>query len=110
MQTTFANISKIKNQIFNRILDSKAHGANMGPIWGGQDPGGPNVGPMNFAIWDMTRLALVPAIACCRQATSHNLNQYKLKSMTSYFIIRPQSFSIASTIRHSINSKYVILF
>ena len=30
--------------------DSKVHGANMGPIWGRQDPGGPHVGPMNFAI------------------------------------------------------------
>ena len=29
---------------------SKVHGANMGPIWGRQDPGGPHVGPMNFAI------------------------------------------------------------
>ena len=26
----------------------------MGPIWGRQDPGGPHVGPMNFAIWDVT--------------------------------------------------------
>ena len=31
--------------------DSKVHGANMGPIWGRQNPGGPHVGPMNFAIW-----------------------------------------------------------
>ena len=31
--------------------DSKVHGANMGPIWGQQDPGGPHVGPVNFAIW-----------------------------------------------------------
>ena len=31
--------------------DSKVHGANMGPIWGWQDPGGPHFGPMNFAIW-----------------------------------------------------------
>ena len=31
--------------------DSKVHGANMGPIWGRQDSGGPHVGPMNFAIW-----------------------------------------------------------
>ena len=23
----------------------------MGPIWGRQDPGGPHVGPVNFAIW-----------------------------------------------------------
>ena len=29
--------------------DSKVHGANMGPIWGRQDPGGPLVGPMNFS-------------------------------------------------------------
>ena len=32
--------------------DSKVYGANMGPIWGRQDPGGPHVGPMNFAIWE----------------------------------------------------------
>ena len=31
--------------------DSKVHGANMGPIWGRQDPGGPHDGPMNIAIW-----------------------------------------------------------
>ena len=30
---------------------NKVHVANMGPIWGRQDPGGPHVGPMNFAIW-----------------------------------------------------------
>ena len=30
--------------------DSKVHGANIGPIWGRQDQGGPYVGPMNFAI------------------------------------------------------------
>ena len=32
--------------------DSKVHEANMGPIWGRQDPGGPYVGHMNFAIRD----------------------------------------------------------
>ena len=31
--------------------DSKVHGANMGPIWGRQDPGGLHVDPMNFVIW-----------------------------------------------------------
>ena len=36
--------------------DSKVHGVNMGPIWGRQDPGGPHLGPMNFAIWDICRL------------------------------------------------------
>ena len=38
-------------------LDSKVHGANMGPPWGRQDPGAPHVGPMNFAIWDPLRCA-----------------------------------------------------
>ena len=32
--------------------DSKVHGANMGPIWGRQDPGGPHIGPMDFVIWE----------------------------------------------------------
>ena len=35
--------------------NSKVHRANMGPIWGRQDPGGPHVGPMNFAIWDRSQ-------------------------------------------------------
>ena len=34
-----------------RVPEGKIHGDNMGPIWGRQDPGGPHVGPMNFAIW-----------------------------------------------------------
>ena len=36
------------------LPDSKVHGANMGPIWGRQDPGGPHIGSMNFAIWAVT--------------------------------------------------------
>ena len=36
---------------FQPSPDSKVHGANMGPIWSRQDPGGPHVGPMNLAIW-----------------------------------------------------------
>ena len=39
----------IEKQLSN-FPNNKIHGANMGPIWGGQDPGGPHVGPMNFAI------------------------------------------------------------
>ena len=37
------------------IPDSKVHEANMGPIWGRQDPGGSHVGSMNFAIWGCIR-------------------------------------------------------
>ena len=35
------------------IPDSKLNGAITGPIWGRQGQGGPYVGPMNFAIWDI---------------------------------------------------------
>ena len=34
----------------DNVHASKFYGANMGPTWGRQDPGGPHVGPMNFAI------------------------------------------------------------
>ena len=43
---------------YKSIPDSKVHGANMGPIWGRQDPGGPHVGLMNFAIWDTLLLRI----------------------------------------------------
>ena len=44
--------------IFTRLFnpDSKVHGANMGPIWGRQDPGGPHVGPMNLALWEVCQV------------------------------------------------------
>ena len=38
--------------VFHDIPDSKVHGANMGPTWGRQDPGGPCVGHVNLAIDD----------------------------------------------------------
>ena len=38
------------NRATNNI--NKVHGANTGPIWGRQEPGGPHVGTMNLAIWD----------------------------------------------------------
>ena len=36
-----------------KVPDSKVHGANMRPIWGRQDPGGPHVCPMNFVVWEL---------------------------------------------------------
>ena len=42
--------SSFKKMYLKMSPDSKVHEANMGPIWGRQDPGGPQVGPMNFAI------------------------------------------------------------
>ena len=47
------NIKKLRQSIWiqNMAPDSKYHRADMGPIWGRQDPGGPHVSPMNLAIW-----------------------------------------------------------
>ena len=41
------------SHLVNTIPDNKVHGANMGPTWGWQDPGGTHAGPMNLAIWDV---------------------------------------------------------
>ena len=40
--------------VAHKRSDSKVHGANMGPIWGRQEPGGPHVGAMNFVIWTIS--------------------------------------------------------
>ena len=51
------------------MSDSKVHWANMGPIWGRQDPGGPHVGPMNFAILDADiAICFWPNISCKQPA------------------------------------------
>ena len=49
-----ASIDLCKLKRLKKVPDSKVHGANMGSIWGRQDPGGPHVGPMNFAISGVT--------------------------------------------------------
>ena len=46
------------------IQYSKVHGANMGPTRVLSAPGGPHVGPINLAIWDM-----VPKVIFCNSAT-----------------------------------------
>ena len=44
----------VQHHVWLYVLpDCNIHGANMGPIWGRQDPGEPHVGPMNFVIWDI---------------------------------------------------------
>ena len=45
-----------KGKAENNFPYNKVHGANMGPTWGRQDPGGTHVGPMNLAIWVYTQL------------------------------------------------------
>ena len=45
----------------------------MGPIWGRQDPGGPHVGPMHFAIWDMHLMfwSNITKVLTFREHTGH---------------------------------------
>ena len=48
------NIWSLPRTFVSRTVpDGKGYGANMGPAWGRQHPGGPHVGPMNLAIWAM---------------------------------------------------------
>ena len=49
-------------EALHRNPDSKVHGANMGPICGRQDPGGPHIGPMNFAIWEAFHINYWPFV------------------------------------------------
>ena len=41
------------------LPDSKVHGANMGSIWGREDPGGPHADPMNLATWAGMELSYI---------------------------------------------------
>ena len=71
--------------------DTQAHGTNIGPIWGRQDPGGPHVVPMDFAIWVSMQQTLVVDIylynidtlhaagffSCCKSVGSWNLSSWR---------------------------------
>ena len=70
--------------------DSKVHGANMGPIWGRQDPGGPHVGLMNLAIWASIVLdngiSLLDNISCNILPIDSFKLQWDSNQNTSHFI------------------------
>ena len=48
---TKADGAEQSGDVVQNTPDSKAHGANMGPIWGREDPGGPNVGSTSNGSW-----------------------------------------------------------
>ena len=71
--------------------DSKVHGANMGPIWGRQDPGGPHVGPMNLVIWVHQWTVIIGlddglAPVCCKPLSVLVLVYCQLDSKEHIFI------------------------
>ena len=57
------------------IPDSKVRGAHMGLIWGQQDPGGPHVGPMNFATWGCIHMVLIQH-SCCFVIAEKDSTEY----------------------------------
>ena len=66
-EATLRDLSvSVSNGVTN-IPDNKVHGANMGPIWGRQDPGGPHVAP-----W--TLLSGIKPLAACRLWSISGLN------------------------------------
>ena len=42
-----------RNEQCKRYWQQTINNPHMGSIWGRQDPGGPHVGPINFAIWEL---------------------------------------------------------
>ena len=59
--------------------ESKIHEANMGPIWGRHDPGGPHVGPVNLAVWVSTVVVAVLYEICNRIGPRYKrIGLYKL--------------------------------
>ena len=52
--------------------DGKVHGANLGSIWGRQDPGGPHVGSMNLAIWVPFK-SMLRARFCIQRQSRQNI-------------------------------------
>ena len=70
----------------------------MGPIWGRQDPGGPHVGPMNFAIWVHYRLSVRNYVPSQSQWFSANITQLWYVIDASLFLIY-ESFDIDSLVQ-----------
>ena len=64
-----------------RVPDSKVHGANMGPVWGRQDPGGPHVDP--WTLWSGMVLCLFCLLKCAQALTSPPTLILRLDSRTA---------------------------
>ena len=60
---------------FLYYTDSKVHGANMGPILGRQDPGGPHVGPLNLAIWVYLYIAIIFLFVTSRHSSRKHIEK-----------------------------------
>ena len=52
-------VDECKVSLKEECTDSKVHGANMGPTWGREDPGGLHVGLMNLATWVWIKIGIL---------------------------------------------------
>ena len=77
----------VQQNLIEDIPDSKVHGANIGPIWGRQDPGGPYVGPMNLAIREV-KIGL--GNGSVLSGYSHYLSQCLPRYMSPLGVIEPR--------------------
>ena len=102
------NTSPWSTDNHKHVPDSKVHGANMGHIWGRQDPGGPHVGHMNFAIWG----TILHARDSQRQWTISIISAYSIylthlsQSAGSQYVIKQWKHLH----RYSINQAFQIRF
>ena len=69
--------------------NSKVPGANMGPIWSRQDPGGPHVGPMNFDIWALMSVSLQACheVPCCHTVIKCGLKMILFAVMEFHYVL-----------------------
>ena len=92
--SSFADSYVSRPQVFPQDIrssypGSKVHRANMGRIWGQQDPGGPHVDPMNFVIWVYIKQEL-PIFSICNdmcRAVHYNGSVTVFRNTVSYILL-----------------------
>ena len=81
----------------------------MGPIWGRQDPGGPNVGLMSIALWEcfMYRLNTDLIMLCYSYITAiqGHIQYIKLKGKTEFYI----KYQWYSELIDDLNLKFMLI-
>ena len=71
----------------------------MGPIWGRQDPGGPHVGPMNFAIWGSVIMASqITGVMIVYSTICSGADQRKHQSSASLAFVREIDQSLVNSL------------
>ena len=93
------------------VPDSNVHGANMGSIWGRQDPGEPHVGPMNFAIWGshMSNAYLPYLVMLVKQYQLLFVETVAgIRGVVLYIYVRSKKFQLSEQTRANVHYLYFI--